>query len=109
MHIEVRVGPSIDPCTHVLIGLVGRAELHCLGTSKGAIETIPRARSCEHPYLEGTTSSVLSFGTLSDSPWDYLRTTCGGKTAKANIVAVLHQGSSFVGCDKLQSHNSLCL
>ena len=33
---------------------------------------------------------MLSFGTLSDSPWDYLRTTCGGKTAKANIVAVLH-------------------
>ena len=32
VHVEIRVRPGIDPGAHVLIGLVGRAELDSLGT-----------------------------------------------------------------------------
>ena len=106
MHVEVRVRCGIDPRTHILVGLIGGAELHCLGTCERTIKAVTRASTCEHPDLEGTTGSVLGLCPTGDSSWDDLRTAGGRKATEADIVIVLHQRSRFICCDKLQSHDT---
>ena len=106
MHIEVGVLTSVDAVAHILVRLVGRAELHCTCASQCAVETVARAGTSEHTYLEWAACSVLFFGALSDSSRYDLGATCGGKAAETNVVAVLYECGCFVSCDKLQSHDS---
>ena len=106
VHIKVGVLTGVDAVAHILVRLVGRAELNCTCASQCAVETVARAGTSEHTYLEWAACSVLFFGALSDSSRYDLGATCGGKAAETNVVAVLYECGCFVSCDELQSHDS---
>ena len=83
---------------------VGCAEVDGLCICQSAVATLSGAGACDDADLEGTAGGMLGFGLLRYFCGSALGGTCGSKSAQANGVAVLYEGSSLGSSDFVEFH-----
>ena len=100
MKIEIGSAAIVDKIAQILIGLIWSTKLHSIGLCQDTVQPSTGTGTGEHTDLEGIAFFMLCNSSLGYCRRYYLRVACRGKTAKADIVVVMHKLRCFFCSDK---------